>query len=86
MKILFHNNFKKEYKKLTSREQRKCDERVLLFGENPYSTVLKNHPLHGVFKGFRSISIMGDIRAIYELIDDDIAYFITIGTHSDLYS
>lgn len=86
MKILFHNNFKKEYKKLTSREQRKYNERVLLFGENPYSVVLKNHPLRGVFKGFRSISIMGDICAIYELIDDDIAYFITIGAHSDLYS
>lgn len=86
MKILFHNNFKKEYKKLTSREQRKCDERMAVFGENPYSVALKNHPLHGVYKGFRSISIMGDIRAIYELIDDDIAYFITIGTHSDLYS
>lgn len=86
MKILFHGHFKKEYKKPASGEQRKCDERLLLFGKDPYSAALKNHPLHGAYKGFRSISITGNIRAIYELIGDDIAYFVTIGAHSDLYS
>ncbi len=86
MKILFHAHFKKEYKKLTLREQRKCDERLFLFDKDSYNPILKNHPLRGTYKGFRSISITGDIRAIYELISDDSAYFITIGTHNDLYS
>ncbi len=86
MRFLFHANFKKEYNKLRSREQRKCDERIELFEKDPYAVVLKNHPLHGTYKGFRSICISGDIRAVYELIDDDLVYFIAIGNHSDLYS
>lgn len=33
---------------------------------------------------YRSINITGDYRAIYE-VKDGIAYFISVGTHHELY-
>jgi addiction module RelE/StbE family toxin len=50
---------------------------------------LDNHPLKDPWNGCRSIDITGDYRAIYEELnkgDDVIAYFITIGTHQELYA
>lgn len=84
MKILFHKNFNKRYKKLRT-IQRKVDERLALFAKDPFDPILNNHGLTGKYEGCRSINITGGYRAIYELVDDNIAYFITLGTHPNLY-
>lgn len=84
MKALFHKNFNKQYKKLRA-IQSKVDERLILFSKDPFGPILNNHGLAGKYEGCRSINITGDYRAIYELVDDNIAYFIALGTHPDLY-
>ena len=86
MRLVFHREFEKRYKKLKSGDKLRFKERASLFLENPYHPVLNNHALRGKYSGFRSINISGDLRAIYELIDNDIAFFITVDTHSKLYN
>ena len=58
MRVRFHINFDKEYKKLQKKEQEKAKERMNLFMENPYNPVLKNHPLKGKYLNYRSINII----------------------------
>lgn len=86
MIIVFHRNFKRQYKKLRASGQRKCDERIALFMQNPSHPILNNHSLGGKLKNYQSINITGDIRALYEVVSEDVALFIIIDTHSNLYS
>ena len=85
MKILFHKNFKSEYRKLSSKIQEKFKERLKLFINDPYSPLLNNHALHGKWQNFRSINITGDIRAIYKPVDNQTVEFVIIDSHSNLY-
>lgn len=68
---------------------RKCfKQRILKFTINPTEPILHNHPLEREYKGFRSIDINEDWRAIYiEKVEkgETIAYFILLGTHKELY-
>ncbi len=71
--------------KLSPKIKQKMIERVTLFTNDPTDSRLRNHALHTPYKGSYSIDITGDIRAIYELVDDETALFTHIGTHSQLY-
>lgn len=86
MRVVFHRNFEKRYKKLRPREKKRFKERKDIFIQDPYHPALNNHPLQGKYKGYRSINISGDLRAVYQLINNDIAYFVALDTHSNLYS
>ncbi|MFZ1019677.1 MAG: type II toxin-antitoxin system mRNA interferase toxin, RelE/StbE family [Minisyncoccia bacterium] len=85
MKIEYSHSFKKDYKKLTSKLRSKFDERLILFQEHQFSPLLNNHYIHYPYDGCRSINISGDIRALYEIINDSEVFFIHIGSHSELY-
>lgn len=85
MNVIFHRNFKRYYKKLRAGEQEKCDERITLFMKNPFDPLLNNHALGGKWRHYHSINITGDLRALYEPIDADMALFILVDTHSNLY-
>jgi addiction module RelE/StbE family toxin len=76
--------FKKNYKKLPAKIQEKADERILLFLTDPQLPELYNHKLDAPYESCRSISITGDIRAIFKL-ENDVVIFIKIGTHDELY-
>lgn len=57
--------------------------------EDFYHPILRNHPLRGNYRGYNSINITGDWRALFS-IDCDYAnniriIFKLIGTHSQLY-
>ena len=84
MKIDLDRSFLKDLKKLDKNIQQKFYDRVTLLLENPFHPLLNNHTLHGVYAGFRSINISGDIRALY-LESPSIYMFSRIGTHSQLY-
>jgi addiction module RelE/StbE family toxin len=86
MRIFLHKNFKKKYKNLRPSEKERFKERRDLFIQNPFSQILNNHQLRGEYKGYRSINITGDLRVLYEPLDDETVLFITIDTHSNLYS
>jgi len=85
MKLLFHHTFTKEYRKLGKSTRVHVQEQLIRFENDPFDPILNNHPLKGKHAGFRSINITGDIRAIYELIENDISHFVALGSHSHLY-
>jgi addiction module RelE/StbE family toxin len=84
MTIKFGKNFKKQYKILDGKKQKKFTERLRLFKDDEYNELLNNHKLNSPYKGCRSINISGDLRAIYYKKESKV-YFIAIGTHSGLY-
>ena len=85
MQTHFHTYFNKRFSKLPAKVQAKVLEKIKIFSLNPFNDALNNHALTGKYLGYRSINITGDFRAVYELISDDIALFIDIGTHNQLY-
>lgn len=87
MRIEYSRRFLKEIKKCPDNIIQVFQERLELFIENKFHTLLNNHALTGQWKGYRSINITGDWRAVFqESKDGAIIYFIAIGTHSQLYS
>ena len=85
MRLVFSSRFVKKYRKLSTLLRKKTDDRLSIFALEPSHPLLDNHPLHGKYSRCRSISITGDTRAVYELAAEDLAHFITIGPHSELY-
>ena len=85
MTIRYSKKFVKQLSKQPVKIQRAVYSRLLLFEENPYAPHLRNHVLSGKFQGMHSINITGDIRAIYEVFEDEIYLYQMIGTHSQLY-
>jgi len=86
MKIRFHYNFKRQYRKLRGNEKKKFKERRNIFLIDPYHPLLNNHPLKGKYEGYRSINIGGDLRALYKRLENDVVLFAEIGSHGNLYS
>jgi len=84
MKFILHSSFDKDYRKLPTELQYKADEKLKLFDGNHLDPILDDHPLQGKYADCRSINITGDFRAIY-YINANVAVFIRIGTHSQLY-
>lgn len=85
MTIRYLPKFKKQYQKLPLKFQLQFNERVQLFAVDPTLPMLKVHPLKGQFKGYWSMSVNGDIRALYVIDGETIIIFALIGTHSQLY-
>ncbi len=86
MKIVFHKNFVRRYKKLRLNEKQRFKERRDIFLINPLDPILNNHLLHGKYAGYRSINIIGNLRVIYKLLKNDTVVFAEIDSHSNLYS
>ncbi len=87
MKIKYSKTFIKHYQKrifLSSSLTSRFDERVKLFLADSKNPLLKDHPLKGKKIGLRSFSITGDIRIIYQIIEETI-YFFDIRTHNQVY-
>ena len=86
MKVVFHKNFDKQYSKLRVSEKEQFKERKDIFLKEEFSPILHNHSLKGKYKGYRSINISGDLRAVYKYLKQDMIIFVSIDTHSNLYS
>lgn len=88
MQIRYEKKFSKQYNKAPHKIQLAFDTRFKLFLENPFHPQLSNHALTGKFKGYRSINITGDWRAIFSELrikNKTIIVFELLGTHSQLY-
>jgi len=86
MLIRHSRRFKKMFKKQPAWIQDKFEERVYLFQQNMYHSLLNNHALNGIWFGNKSINVTGNIRAVFEEISEGHIEFVAIGTHSELYS
>jgi len=84
MSINFAKAFSKQYDKVESKIKVAFDKKFKLFLQNPFHPLLNNHALTGGYKGFRSINVTGDWRAIYSENKEAIVFEL-LGTHSQLY-
>jgi addiction module RelE/StbE family toxin len=88
MNIVYDPAFMEKLKKADVRIRKSFKEKIILFSQNPHSPQLNNHPLKREYKGYRSINITADLRAVYKEIEEGeemIVYFILFGTHNELY-
>ena len=86
MIIIPHKIYFKSFSALSEKNQNKVIERIVIFKNNPYHPLLNNHKLKGNLRGFRPISVTGDLRIIIKEINNyEIVEFLDIGTHSKLY-
>ncbi len=77
-KLLRLNN---KDKKLILRIQKQIE----LFESNPTHPSLRTHKLTGNLSNRWSISINRSLRMVYVTIQKDVAYFIDVGTHDEVY-
>lgn len=78
----------KRLKKLDVKILKSFKVRIIKFSKNPKDPKLNNHRLKKEWHGCRSIDINADWRAIYKVIqirEENVAYFVAIGTHKELY-
>lgn len=88
MIIKYDPVFLQKLKKANVRIKNKFKKQLAIFIKEPFSPQLNNHPLEREYKGYRSIDITNDWRAIYteKVKDHDItAYFESLGTHDKLF-
>ena len=85
MQYLTSKRFDKNFSKLSKKIKIQAINQFEKFILDPMNESLNNHKLHGKFSKYRSINITGNIRAIY-VQEGNIARFIEIGSHSELYS
>lgn len=69
----------------SSKLNKQFKERFDIFLNNQSYPLLHDHPLKGNKKGTRSFSINGDLRVIYQRIDEYSLILLDIGTHNQVY-
>lgn len=86
MKIIFTKKFEKKYRKLPEFLKKKVNEIIKIFKTNPFDPCLNNHSLAGKLVGKYAIKVTGDVRIVFEQVDDYvIVIFLKIGTHNEVY-
>jgi addiction module RelE/StbE family toxin len=86
MLIRFDPDFDRQFKEnLTGREKNQVLDAIDLFIREPFHKDLRNHALKGEWAGHRSISVGGDMRLHFKMLDEVTAHFVAIGTHKQLY-
>lgn len=88
MKVLFHRQFKKSFKKRIAQHPKlvlRFKERLGIFIENPHDPILRTHHLVGDKMDLKSFSVTGDIRVVYCEESDETALFLDVGTHNQVY-
>lgn len=84
MLIRYKKHFEKEFKNLDAKTKTAFIQRLEIFQRNKFHPFLRNHSVDTAFPNCRSISISGDLRAIFHE-DGEIVTFIHISTHAQLY-
>ena len=85
MKIAYSKKFLKQLGKASPKIQQAVKARLAMFIDDPFDPRLNNHQLQGDLAAYRSINITGDWRALFEEKENDVVYFVYLGTHSSLY-
>ncbi len=86
MQIRFSPDFDRQFiQRLTHSQQVQVLDTIEQFQDEPYHKDLRNHSLRGKWFGHRSISIGGDLRLHFQMLDNSTAYFVAVGDHKQLY-
>ena len=84
MRVEYSRHFVKTFKKCSKKIQLAFRAKLVIFLSDQFTAKLNNHALTDKYFGYRSINISGDWRAVFEQNNDEV-YFVTLGTHSQLY-
>ena len=87
MQIKYHRRFLKNYRKRIAPDKNLANRfkhRLELRLKDPASAIIKDHRLIGKLKQYRSFSVTGDIRAVYQIEDNTIKLY-DIGSHNQVY-
>ena len=87
MQIQFSEEVDRELNKIKQKDQlliKRIEKQLALFQENPRHPSLRLHKLSGGLNELWSISISKGIRMVY-IQDEDMAYFVDLGTHDEVY-
>lgn len=76
--------FKKSFRRLHSRIQKKAIEKTTIFKINPFNARIDTHKLHGEKKEEWAFSIDYSYRISFIFLEGDKVIFTDIGTH-DIY-
>lgn len=63
----------------------KIEKQIKLFESNPKHPSLRTHKLTGNLTNRWSISISKGLRMVYLILGKDMAYFVDLGTHDEVY-
>jgi proteic killer suppression protein len=86
--IVLASGFRKAFKRRVRGNKNleiRFRDRVAIFQENPFDPRLKTHRLSGQLQGLWSFSIDYDARVIFSFTDPNLALFVDIGTHEEVY-
>ena len=86
MNIDFSKSFDRQFQsRLSARQRQQAFDAIELFIDKPFHKDLRNHALYGKWKGYRSISVGGDLRLHFKEISDGRVLFEAVGSHDQLY-
>jgi addiction module RelE/StbE family toxin len=86
MNIDFSKGFDRQFQsRLNAQQRQRALEAIELFIDQPFHKDLRNHVLYDKWKGYRSISVGGDLRLHFKIISTDRVLFEAIGSHAQLY-
>lgn len=81
MVIRVSSKFRKAFHKLPKYIKEKAQEKEQIFRNNPFDTRLDTHKLHGQYKDYWAVTVVGQYRIMFAFIEKDTVDFINIGTH-----
>lgn len=88
MKVKFSPLVQQKILQLNKKDKKlvvKIDKQIKLFESNSKHPSLRTHKLTGNLSNRWSISISKGLRMVYLIIEGDIAYFVDLGTHAEVY-
>jgi len=89
MIIRYSRQFLNDVKSLNEKQAKQMEKRLSIFQKQPSHPQLNNHKLRGKLRGYCSINITGDLRAVYRIEGGKksgvIIMFVRLNTHSELY-
>lgn len=85
MKIRFQKSFTDQFRQLSKPQKQLVKDCLELFAEDPMHESLRNHPLKDTWAKYRTITADDDLRLHYRCIGKEVALFVAVGSHSQLY-
>jgi addiction module RelE/StbE family toxin len=86
MNIDFSKSFDRQFQsRLSARQRQQALEAIELLIDEPFHKDLRNHALYGKWKGYRLISVGGDLRLHFKVLSGDRVLFEAVGSHDQLY-
>ena len=80
--IHYNSNFEKQFKTLPNIAKKKALKTEKVFRENVFHPSLRLHKLKGKLNGLWSISIDRRYRIVFEVMEDGVVLFVSVGIHT----